>query len=208
MRLLFVLFFVFTSEVTWVTGEPFLVTPKVNSSKEYHFNYVYQEIRKIEGHYVNHPNDRGKETYGGISRRSFPGWFGWRYVDAAKPLQRHDTVEQAEMWVKDWYLTRWVQGGFEIIEDRELALNLFDFYIHSSPRTVELKVNRVLKGKFGCDQIRVQGEWVSNDFNRVPPREFILHLKIERLKLFNYLVTKDKTQLVFYVGWLRRLDHI
>lgn len=178
------------------------------SPKPQHFLYVYNHIRtNIEGNYVWHPSDKGGETYGGIARRVYPSWSGWKYIDAAKPLKRHDKVEAAEYWVQDFYLDLWVKGGFYKIENLEVALNLFDFAIHSSPRTVELKVNRVLT-KLGCDEVRVAGEWITDDFNRVPPREFALLLKIERIKLFNYLVTKDATQLAFYKGWLRRVDLI
>lgn len=206
VRFLF-LIFLFVGEVREVSLRETFVYPSKVIEKEHHFLYVYKEIRKIEGCYVNHPRDRGKETYGGISRRSFPKWYGWQYIDQAKPLQRHDTVDRAEMWVQDFYLDLWVDQGFEVIENQEVALNLFDFVIHSSPRTVELKVNRVLE-KLGCDPVKVQGEWVTNEFNRVPPREFVLMLKIERIKLFNYLVTRDPSQKVFYIGWLRRLDTI
>jgi lysozyme family protein len=176
--------------------------------KERHFMYVYNHIRQnIEGNYVNHKDDKGRETYAGISRRLHPNWYGWKYIDQAKPLVRHDSVPAAEIWALDFYLNLWIKGGFEKIEDRELALNLFDFTIHSSPRTVNTKVNRVL-AKFGCNPVQMGGEWVNDDFNRVPSREFVLLLKIERIKLFNYLVTKDKSQLVFYRGWLNRLESI
>ena len=179
----------------------------VYPSKVHNFNQVYQTIRSHEGNYVNHWADRGQETYGGISRRNFPDWQGWYVIDKAKPLVRHDSVPRVEWLVKDWYLSRWVEGGFEKIEDYNLALNLFDFYIHSGRRTVEIKINRVL-AKYGCEPISVQGEFIPDYINTLPPNEFILHLKIERLKLFNYLVTKDSSQMVFLRGWYKRIESI
>lgn len=181
--------------------------PIVYPSKVHNFSKVYETIRSHEGNYVNLKVDRGRETYGGISRRNFPDWQGWYVIDKAKPLVRHDSVPDVEWMVKDWYLDRWVEGGFEKIENFDLALNLFDFYIHSGRRTVELKINRVL-AKYGCEAISVQGEWVPNYINTLPPNEFILHLKIERLKLFNYLVTKDSSQMVFLRGWYKRIESI
>jgi hypothetical protein len=175
--------------------------------KERHFNRVYEQIRSHEGGYVFHPNDRGGMTYGGIARRLHPKWQGWYLIDQAQPLKRYDSVERAEWLVKDFYLTLWITGGYEKIENFDLALNLFDFAIHSSPRTVELKVNRVL-AKYGCDPIRVQSEWIPDYINTLPANEFILHLKIERIKLFNYLVTKDPSQMVFLKGWYDRIEKI
>ena len=175
--------------------------------KEHHFPYVYQQIRKLEGTYVNHPNDKGRETYGGISRKLHPKWQGWEYIDEAKPLERYDTVPRAEFWVLDWYLDLWVKEGFETIEDRELALNLFDFRIHSSPRTVELFTNRVLT-RMGCEPTRIGEDWIDGRFNQVEPVEFILRLKIQRLILFNYIVTKYPSQKVFYFGWVNRISNI
>lgn len=208
VRFLLLIFLVFTGE-----GVGDLPVYTINLSKVYvvekphHFSRVYEQIRQNEGNYVNHPQDRGRETYAGISRRMFPQWQGWYEIDEAKPLQRFDSVASAEYYVKDWYLSKWVDGGFEKIEDFDVALNLFDFSIHSSPRTVELKVNRVL-AIYGCDPIKVEGEWVPDSINTLPATEFILRLKIERLKLFNYLVRKDPSQIVFLRGWYKRIEQI
>ena len=180
---------------------------KVYPSK-HNFPEIYSYIRThIEGNYVDHPGDKGGETYGGIARKIHPLWYGWRHVDAAKPLESHDRVEAAETWVLAFYLDIWVAEGFENIEDKNLALNLFDFRIHSSPKTVTKKVNIVLL-EMGCDPITMKGEWIDGRFNSLDPTEFSLRLKIQRLLLFNYLVNKDKSQLVFYKGWTDRLSNI
>lgn len=175
--------------------------------KPHHFNQVYSHIRAHEGNFVHHPRDRGGMTYGGIARRMHPDWFGWRYIDEAKPLQRHDSVSRAEIWVKDFYLTIWVAEGFENIESYEMALNLFDFRIHSSPRTVELFTNRVLV-QMGCDPVEFGEDWVDSRFNQVDPTEFALRLKIQRIILFNHIVTRHPDQRVFYAGWLSRIFNI
>lgn len=180
----------------------------ISPEPPHHFKRIYTHIRQnIEGNYVNIRADKGKETYGGISRVAHPNWYGWKYIDAAKPLKRHQVVKAAEHWVLDFYLNLWVREGFETIEDYQVALNLFDFRIHSSPKTVTKKVNRVLE-ELGCDPIVVRENWVDERFNRVEPSEFILRLKIQRLILFNYLVRNDKSQITFYEGWVKRLRDI
>lgn len=177
---------------------------EVIQTRPYYFMEIYKSIRAIEGCYANHPNDKGGETYGGIPRRYQPNWIGWRAIDKAKPLQRNECVEVAEIWVLDFYLTIWVDEGFDSIKDKELALNLFDFRIHSSPKTVVRKVNKVFM-EMGVPPIKFGKNWVDDRFNSIDAKEFILRLKIQRLILFNFLVTRDRSQEVFYKGWTNRL---
>lgn len=190
-----------------VGGEPFLEPPKVYPSKPNHFERVYYHIRSHEGNFVHHRADRGGQTYGGVARRMHPQWQGWKYVDRAKPLVRHDSVPEAEPFVEIFYRDIWCEEGFENIEDFSLALNLFDFRIHSSPKTVELFTNRVLV-KMGCEPTKFGENWVDNRFNQVDVTEFILRLKIQRILLFNHIVTKYPSQMVFLRGWYKRLDTI
>ena len=39
-----------------------------------------------EGGYVDDRDDRGGETYRGISRNNFPDWKGWKKIDGFKPV--------------------------------------------------------------------------------------------------------------------------
>lgn len=204
IRLILIFLFCFYSDTVGIGDSPVSI---VYPSKAHHFNRIYETIRSHEGNYVNIKADRGGMTYGGIARNMNPQWLGWYYVDEAQPLARHDSVPRVEWMVKDFYLSIWVKEGFENIESFELALNLFDFRIHSSPKTVELFTNRVLT-KMGCDPITMGEGWVDNRFNQVEPVEFALRLKIQRILLFNYIVTKHPDQKIFYVGWRNRVMNI
>ena len=48
------------------------------------FAEAYKYTLAIEGGYANDPEDKGGETYCGISRRWFPLWEGWALVDRLK----------------------------------------------------------------------------------------------------------------------------
>ena len=48
------------------------------------FKYAYDLTNKAEGSYANDPDDKGGETYGGISRKNHPIWRGWFRVDEVK----------------------------------------------------------------------------------------------------------------------------
>jgi hypothetical protein len=181
-----------------------------------YFPSVYDSIRRWEGNYSNIKEDRGGETYGGITRRSFPDWYGWRFVDGEKQdlgiryLPRHHRVEKAEMWVKDFYLDIWVKEGFYVIEDKDLAYFLFDTRIHH--RFYYRYVNEVLE-KMGEKQIELnssktgfaQSEWIDESINKIDAKEFVLRLMNRRMKLYYNIVLADRSQMKFLEGWLKRI---
>lgn len=52
------------------------------------FKIAFDRTMKHEGGYANDPDDRGGETYMGISRKYHPTCGIWKYVDAAKATSK------------------------------------------------------------------------------------------------------------------------
>lgn len=50
------------------------------------FEQAVKHTLQFEGGYVHDPDDRGGETFRGISRRAWPAWPGWEDIDRAKSL--------------------------------------------------------------------------------------------------------------------------
>jgi type VI secretion system secreted protein VgrG len=48
------------------------------------FTETLQHTLQFEGGYANDPDDRGGETFRGISRKNWPDWAGWKLIDQAK----------------------------------------------------------------------------------------------------------------------------
>ena len=50
---------------------------------------IIDEVIETEGglKLINVKNDRGKQTYAGISRRFWPNWDGWKLVDRGRSGQ-------------------------------------------------------------------------------------------------------------------------
>ncbi len=48
------------------------------------FDLAFDKTMKHEGKYADNPNDRGGETYAGISRKFHPNWSGWIHIDLCK----------------------------------------------------------------------------------------------------------------------------
>ena len=56
------------------------------------FKEVFEKLIGYEGGYVFDEDDPGGETYKGISRKNFPKWEGWVFVDGVKGKQDFPTV--------------------------------------------------------------------------------------------------------------------
>lgn len=65
-------------------------------------------LLKWEGRYANDPDDAGGETYVGITRKNFPAWSGWAFLDAAKekglPLNGDGLFESLRAAVLSFYV--------------------------------------------------------------------------------------------------------
>lgn len=173
-----------------------------------HFNLVYDSLRKHEGNYSNIPEDFGKETYGGITRKYNNDWYGWRYVELEKKekgiLPNNYKVENAELWVKDFYLTMWANQGFYRLNDANLAYALFDARVNHY--TAPKLINRVLVD-MGYSKLNINKEdWLKNWPQDIDSELFIQNLCKERIKLYHYLVRKNESQKIFLPGWLKRVS--
>ena len=55
------------------------------------FDQAFNKVIKLEGGYSNYKEDRGGETYKGISRVFNPDWAGWKIIDKYKNQINFDT---------------------------------------------------------------------------------------------------------------------
>ena len=76
------------------------------------FTVAFEKLIGVEGGYVNDPDDPGKETMYGVSRRSHPQWEGWEEIDAYKrmerPIEEWDHVLLLEMAKSLYYKVYWL----------------------------------------------------------------------------------------------------
>lgn len=97
------------------------------------FGFEFEKVILAEGGYSNHPDDKGGETYLGISRKNNPDWEGWKYVDAAKVDKFNDmntklknnpyVLQCAKELYKDRY---WDVMQLDTINSQDIAHQLFD----------------------------------------------------------------------------------
>lgn len=91
------------------------------------FNIAYEKTAQIEGGYSNHPDDPGGETICGISRRYYPYWGGWQFVDAVddkKSLLKHrGFIYKVSTFYKTIF---WDYFSLDAVDDQTLANEIYD----------------------------------------------------------------------------------
>lgn len=100
------------------------------------FQAAYDILKPNEGGYRNASYDLGGETYRGISRKYWPSWSGWAWIDSYKAahgaLSTGTVFPDLESAVMDFYRTNFwnkVQGSQ--ILNQQLANAVFDFCVQS-----------------------------------------------------------------------------
>lgn len=104
------------------------------------FEIAYKRTAKFEGGYVYDPDDKGGETYAGISRKANPKWLGWKTIDAAKKKSgfpknlKNDAILQQQ--VRTLYRANyWNPIWGDKITKQEVANEIYDFGVNAGVAT-------------------------------------------------------------------------
>lgn len=148
-----------------------------------------------EGGYrlTNVTGDRGKQTYAGISRRWWPNWHGWQAVDAGgEPDAKH---------VRAFYkLNFWDALSLDEVANQRIAESIYDFGVNADPKVAaklaQIVVGVTPDGRFGPVTLQA--------LNAIDPAVFIPAFTLAKIARYRDIVSKDRTQLKFLLGWLNR----
>ncbi len=185
------------------------------------FDEAYAIIAGHEGGYVNDPDDRGGETYKGISRRFHPQWAGWKRIDSAKAKPGFPAVldDDATLGnaVKRFYKKHyWDKFSGDALREQEIAVELFDtgvnMGVRRAVRFLQESLNLLNRDERDYKDITADGV-----FGPVTLRVLRTYLRQERhsrylLRLMNILqgdlyvtaMRADPPQEKFARGWLSR----
>jgi lysozyme family protein len=157
-----------------------------------------------EGEWVNDPDDRGGETYRGISRVNWPKWAGWEIIDAEKqkdsfPARLVGMSDLSEL-VLDFYLVNF----WEPIHGEELppkmAVALFDFAVNSGPVTAVRMMQIVLRvfvdGEVGPKTVKAAHD---------AGEGAVIEMMARRAKFLHEVMDNDPSQQAWCLNWFRRL---
>lgn len=177
------------------------------------FDNIYLRIAQKEGGYVNHPNDRGGETYRGITRRWWPKWRGWSFIDRKKPIKSKTILPELEPLVKEFYYENYFKKALiDKVENSALAFQLFDLRMNSTGGSAWIVRKSLSDLTVGGN---LQGSPVTNlpwneslidNVNRFPfPEQLFEQIKKNREYYVKILAEKNPDQQVFLKGWINRI---
>lgn len=154
---------------------------------------------KYEGGYANVANDKGGETYRGITRKNNPTWSGWPLVDKLKP-KHNQILPQLEPEVQKFYWQRFVNLGLDKLNSTKVATAMFDYNVHGG---FNLSVLRsIILSKFGKNLVSgSELSWVNTQNEDSIASAIIEH----RENYLKKIIEKDPTQKKFEDGWFKRL---
>ncbi len=178
------------------------------------FRVSFKYIMSLEGWYANVDFDKGGETYAGISRKFYPKWLGWQYLDKYKwknggkiAWNTHIPDKMLDFYVQDFYLSLWVSEKWYDVIDQKVANHSIDLRINGTTGIRIIKKTLVDLGwklpvNNNMDSITIVLMNKSNKY------VYLRTLKYRREAFYHSIVKRDSTQRKFLSNWLSRSNKI
>jgi len=159
------------------------------------FNPAFDRMLQNEGGYklTTIQGDKGGMTYAGISRKYHPYWAGWADIDAAKTPD--------PQLVKDFYRELfWAPIAGDVITEQRIAETIFDFGVNAGPKVAISLAQAVV----GLAANGAMNQTTVAALNALELHEFQSAYALAKIARYRDIVTKDKTQIKFLIGWINR----
>jgi lysozyme family protein len=159
------------------------------------FESAFDKMMEDEGGYVLHevPGDRGGMTYAGIARKMNPNWEGWQHIDY--------TETPPTQLVRDFYKTNfWNKIRGDEIESDVIASSIFNFAVNTgvsvASKLAQICVKTAPDGSIGPKTVQA--------LNQANPELFVAYYALAKIARYRDIVTRDRSQMKFLLGWLNR----
>ncbi len=159
------------------------------------FEQAFDKMMEDEGGYVLHEvqGDRGGQTYAGIARKMHPKWEGWQHIDYQEtpPTQLVRDFYKENFWDK-------IKGD-DLTHD-VIASSIFNFAVNAGvPVSIKLAQICVKTAPDG-----VIGPKTISALNQSNPELFVAYFALAKIARYRDIVTRDRSQLKFLLGWVNR----
>lgn len=176
------------------------------------FDISIEKVLKFEGGYSYHKDDKGGETFMGISRVHHPDWAGWAGVDADK----NDVGLKHS--VKEFYKKEyWDKFKGDNIHHVKISSELLDTSINMGVKRaiifLQKGINALNRNGKDFSDIKVDGKVGPNTISKLDilikkGDAHHLHklLNIQQGRLYMEIMDRNPQQEVFARGWLKRVE--
>lgn len=141
------------------------------------YNIAYNKVIKVEGGYVNDPDDAGGETYMGISRKFNPNAKFWKVIDEIKSINKNITNKEMNTIlkknnsivgeIKNIYKNKyWDKLYLDNLNSQKIAEELFD-------TAVNMGVSVAVKILQNSLRVKTDGKMTNDLIKRINERSFI-----------------------------------
>jgi len=176
-------------------------------------------LNLYEGIYSNDADDKGKETYRGISRRAHPQWRGWALIDSVKgkPDFKEVIINSTALkeWAIDFYIKEYWKDLLLYTMPEEIAAEVFEQAINFGKKRAVKHLQRAanaLRYDTKLEELQVDGVMGAKTIRMISAIEKRGRAN-KLLRAFNSLqgcryvelMEKSESQLK-YTGWFDRID--
>lgn len=182
------------------------------------FKASLSRLLVLEGGWVNDPDDAGKETYCGISRKHDPDWEGWKIIDSYRSVSRFpgilsDDGKLATLVEQFYYKQWWSPLRLGYIQDDAIADEIFEMAINvgavTAIRIVQQALNLLNKAGRVYEDTLVDGIIGNNTLATIDTfcgksRPLIRTINGLQFEHYVEICRRNPSQEKFFYGWLSR----
>lgn len=160
------------------------------------FMKIYQLTLDNEGRQIEKvTGDKGGRTYWGISEANYPGWPGWKMIDAGQKVP--------DLMVQIFYQSNfWDRAACKFYQSDELAYQVYDHFVNAGGHAIF-----ILRDLVGAphDGMPVAGTTLNRlGVNKEEQDALAKRYMGQRQVFYRNLAVKDGSQGKFLDGWLAR----
>ena len=159
------------------------------------FKEYAPKLRRIEGGFVNHPQDEGGPTYMGVTLDTFKSIYG-----QDKTIQDLKAMDPDKCWDAIMKTNYWDKCNADLIDNQSVAEILVDWCVNSGMVGLR-KVQELV----GARPDGIAGPITLSLINTANQEVLFSRIKAARQQFYINIVNKSPSKKVFMNGWTNRL---
>ncbi len=158
------------------------------------------------GGYSNDPDDRGGETYKGVSRHAHKNWKGWDIIQKYKskpgfPKNLNADIELQKEIEHLYRVNYWNPINGSGIMTQSIADSIFDFAVNAGVKTSI----RLVQSVIGTEMDGIVGSKTLVKLNSTEPKHFHAAFTVKKIAYYTAIIKKRPANKKFLYGWITRV---